>query len=376
MKVGIPTETAAGETRVAMVPAVAKTLVAAGLEVAVQAGAGVRAGYPDSAYVDAGVTVAPSAADVLGADAVLKVHAPTPEEARQLRDHGVLIALFTPGRTVDAVRVLAERRVTSFSLELLPRITRAQSMDALSSQATVAGYRGVLMAADRLPRFFPMLMTAAGTVPPAKVLILGAGVAGLQAIATARRLGAQVHAYDVRAAAKGEVESLGARFVELDLETAEGAGGYAAEQAEEQQRRQRAALAPVVADADVVITTAQIPGRPAPVLLTGDMVAGMKPGSVVIDLASDSGGNVDVSEAGRETDHGGVTVVGVTLPAAALPTHASQLYARNVANLLTLMVADGGFAPDWSDEILATTCVTRGGDVPHEPTRLLLENAS
>ncbi|HZT64178.1 MAG TPA: Re/Si-specific NAD(P)(+) transhydrogenase subunit alpha [Acidimicrobiales bacterium] len=376
MKVGIPTETVAGERRVAMVPAVAPSLLSAGVELAVQSGAGARAGFPDGAYRDAGLSVAGSAAEALGAEVVVKVHGPSPEEARSLTEGSTLIALFSPGRSLDTVRVLAERKVTAFSLELLPRITRAQSMDALSSQATVAGYRGVLMAADRLPRFFPMFMTAAGTVPPAKVLILGAGVAGLQAVATARRLGAQVQAYDVRAAAKGEVESLGARFVDLRLETAEGTGGYAAEQAEEQQRRQRDALAPVVADVDVVVTTAQIPGRPAPVLLTGEMVAGMKPGSVVIDLASDTGGNVDISQPGQEIDHHGVTVVGVTLPASGLPTHASQLYARNIANLLGLMLADGKLAPDWDDEILATTCVTRDGDVPHEPTRLLLENPS
>lgn len=357
-----------------MVPVVASRLVSDGHELVVQAGAGARAGYSDDAYKEAGVTVAGSAADVYaGADVVLKVQGPTPEEVGALAEGSAVVALFSPGRTLPAVSALARRRVTSFSLELLPRTTRAQAMDALSSQSTVAGYRGVLVAATRLPRFFPMLMTAAGTVPPAKVLILGAGVAGLQAISTARRLGAVVSAYDVRAAARDEVASLGAKFVDLGLETAEGAGGYAREQAEDAQRRQREALAPHVADSDVVITTAQIPGRPAPVLLTGEMMAGMRPASVVVDLASDSGGNVEVSRPGEELEHNGVTVIGVSNPASGLAGHASQMYARNMANLLPLLATDGGWGPDWEDDIVVATCVTRDGQVAHQPTKELID---
>ncbi|MHB1444739.1 MAG: NAD(P) transhydrogenase subunit alpha [Acidimicrobiales bacterium] len=372
MKVAIPTETQPGENRVAMVPAVATAVISAGHELLVQAGAGMAAGYRDADYQAAGATLAPSAAEVLGgSDMVLKVQVPSVEEVRSMREGAALIALFSPGRRLDEVRALAGRRVTSFSLELLPRTTRAQSMDALSSQSTVAGYRGVLIAANRLPRFLPMFMTAAGTVAPAKFLILGAGVAGLQAISTAKRLGAVVSAYDVRAASKGEVESLGAKFVDLQLDTAEGTGGYAAEQAEEAQRRQREALAPFVAASDVVITTAQIPGRPAPVLVTAEMMQGMRAGSVVVDLASDTGGNVEVSRPGLEIDHDGVAVIGVSNPASGLPTHASQLYARNLANLLALMTKDGAFVPDYEDDIVAATCVTRDGEVVHGPTREL-----
>ena len=246
-------------------------------------------------------------------------------------------------------------------------------MDALSSQSTVAGYRGVLMAANRLPRFFPMFMTAAGTVPPAKVLVLGAGVAGLQAIATARRLGAVVSAYDVRSAARGEVESLGGRFVDLGLGSADGVGGYAAEQTDAAVQAQRDALTPHLAGADVVLTTAQIPGRPAPLLVTAPMLAAMKPGSVVIDLASDSGGNVEGSDPTREVDVGGVAVIGVANPASGLATHASQLYARNLANFVALITRDGALAPDYEDDIVRDTCVTRDGRVVHEPTRALVE---
>ena len=377
MKVGIPTETQPGENRVAMVPAVASIVIGAGHELVVQSGAGKAAGYPDADYQAAGAVIASSAAEVLGgSDIVLKVQIPSVQEAGALREGAAVIALFSPGRRLDEVRALAGRRVTSFSLELLPRTTRAQSMDALSSQSTVAGYRGVLIAANRLPRFLPMFMTAAGTVAPAKFLILGAGVAGLQAISTAKRLGAVVSAYDVRAASKGEVESLGAKFVDLQLGTAEGSGGYAAEQAEEAQRRQREALAPFVVASDVVITTAQIPGRPAPVLVTAEMMRGMRAGSVVVDLASDTGGNVEVSRPGEEVDHDGVAVIGVSNPASALPTHASQLYARNLANLLALMTKDGAFVPDYEDDIVAATVVTRDGEVVHGPTRELAGAAS
>ncbi|HZM56017.1 MAG TPA: hypothetical protein VFC03_13425, partial [Acidimicrobiales bacterium] len=266
------------------------------------------------------------------------------------------------------VKALAARGATVYSLDLLPRISRAQSMDALSSQATVSGYRAGLSAAEHLAKFFPMFMTAAGTVPPAKVLVMGAGVAGLQAIATARRLGAVVRAYDVRAAAKEEVQSLGARFVELDLETQEGAGGYAKEQSAEYLAKQQELLAAEVAAADVVITTAQIPGRKAPLLVTAAMVEGMSEGSVIIDMAADSGGNCELSVPGEDVVVNGVTVVGLTNPPASMPTHASFLYARNIANFLGLLVKDGELTPDFDDEIVAGTCVVRAGTVVHAPT--------
>ena len=358
-----------------MVPAVAATMIAAGHQLTVEKGAGAAAGYTDEEYREAGAQIGATAAAVLGgSEMVLKVQVPTRTEAAKLAEGAALIALFSPGRKLDEVKALAARQVSAFSLELLPRTTRAQSMDALSSQSTVAGYRGVLIGANRLPRFLPMFMTAAGTVPPAKFLILGAGVAGLQAIATAKRLGAVVSAFDVRDASKGEVESLGAKFVDLGLDTssAQGTGGYAAEQAEEAQRRQREALAPFVAGSDVVITTAQIPGRPAPVLVTAEMMKGMRPGSVIVDLASDTGGNVEVSKPGEEVDHDGVHVIGVANPASALPTHASALYARNLANLLALMTKEGAFVPDYEDDIVAGTCVTREGKVVHGPTAELV----
>jgi NAD(P) transhydrogenase subunit alpha len=279
-----------------------------------------------------------------------------------------LISFLQPVAAADTVQALAGRGATVYSLDLLPRISRAQSMDALSSQATVGGYRAGLSAAEHLAKFFPMFMTAAGTVPPAKVLVMGAGVAGLQAIATARRLGAVVRAYDVRAAAKEEVESLGAKFVELDLETQDGAGGYAKEQSAEYLAKQQELLAAEVAASDVVITTAQIPGRKAPVLVTTSMVEGMGEGSVIVDMAADSGGNCELSVAGEDVVFHGVTVVGLSNPPASMPTHASFLYARNIANFLGLLVKEGQLAPDFEDEIVAGTCVVRAGTIVHGPT--------
>jgi len=274
------------------------------------------------------------------------------------------------------VKALATKGVTAFSLDLLPRISRAQSMDALSSQATVSGYLAALAAAERLPKFFPMFMTAAGTVPPAKVLVLGAGVAGLQAIATARRLGSQVRAYDVRTAAKEEVQYLGAAFVELELESQEGEGGYAREQSEELLRRQRELIAKEVAAADAVITTAAIPGRRAPVLVTAEMVEQMSPGSLIFDLAAETGGNCELSRPGEDVvTSGGVTVIGAHNVPSSMPVHASFLYSRNVAELVVLMAHDGVFSPDFDDEIIAGTCVTRDGGILHAPTRALIEGA-
>jgi NAD(P) transhydrogenase subunit alpha len=347
VRVVVPKETVADERRVALVPEAVGRLRAAGFEVVVESGVGVRAFQSDEAYRAAGAVVRDG--DVLGdADVVLSVQ-------------------------LGLVRVLAERGVSSFSVELVPRISRAQSMDALSSQALVAGYRAALVAAERLPRFLPMFMTAAGTVAPATVLVLGAGVAGLQAISTARRLGAVVQAYDVRAAAAEEVRSLGARFVELDLEVLEGAGGYAREMSEDRAVRQQELLAPFVAGADALITTAAVPGRPAPLLVTAVMVEGMKPGSVVVDLAAESGGNVEGSKPGEEVWRHGVLVWGAKNAASQLPVHASQLYARNLVNLLLLMSEGDQVRLDFDDEIVAGCCVTHAGAVRHAPTAALIE---
>jgi proton-translocating NAD(P)+ transhydrogenase subunit alpha len=371
VRVGVPAETLADERRVALVPDVLGKLTGAGFEVLVEAGAGARSFQTDDAYRGAGAQVRDG--DVLrDADVVLSVQPLSVEQAAKLREGAVTISFLPAAQALDLVRTLRDRRVSAFALELLPRISRAQSMDALSSQALVSGYRCALVAASRLPRFFPMFMTAAGTVAPAKVLVLGAGVAGLQAIATARRLGAVVEAYDVRAAAAEEVRSLGARFVDLGLETLEGAGGYAREMAEERAIRQRQLLAPYVAAADAVITTAAVPGRRAPLLVTTEMVGGMKPGSVVVDLAAESGGNVELSRPGEEVWYEGVLVWGARNPASDLPMHASQLYARNVVNLLLLMSADGQVRLDFTDEIVAGCCVTHDGEVRHAPTAELL----
>jgi NAD(P) transhydrogenase subunit alpha len=355
MRVGVPAETQSGERRVALVPDAVPRLLAAGLEVAVEAGAGLPAFANDEAYRAAGASIV---ADVLpDSDVVLGVAPLTPAQVDRLRP-GTITISFLPTDDADRVERLAARGVMAFSMELVPRISRAQSMDALSSQALVAGYRCALVAAQRLPRFFPLFMTAAGTVAPAKVLVLGAGVAGLQAIATARRLGAVVQAYDVRAASADEVHSMGAAFIDLDLEALEGAGGYAREMTEDRAARQRELLTPYLADSDAVITTAAVPGRKAPLLVTADMVAAMRPGSVVIDLAAESGGNCELSRPGEDVDHHGVLVWGGKDVASSMPVHASQLYARNVSNLLLLMTHEGEVVPDFEDEIVATACVT------------------
>lgn len=355
----------------ALVPDVVKRLVSAGWDVGVQSGAGDRASFTDDAYSGAGAAIAPTAEAVYqGASAVVRVQPLTAEEAAMLDDGTLVLSFLQPAGSVDALQVLAAKQAHVFSFDLLPRISRAQSMDALSSQATVAGYRAGLTAAMHLARFFPMLMTAAGTVPPAKVLVMGVGVAGLQAIATARRLGAAVRAYDVRTAAKEEAESLGATFVDLGV-VAEGAGGYARELSEDEQARQREALAAEVAASDVVITTAAVPGRKAPVLMTAEMVAGMSAGSLVVDMAADSGGNCELTEAGKVVNSGGTTIVGMANPPSDMATHASFLYARNVSNLLALLGKEGSVAPDWDDEIVVGTCVLRAG-VPQGETAGLL----
>ncbi len=376
MQVAVPRERASLERRVALVPEVLSKLAAKGIEVAVEKGAGEAALFPDEAYEDKGARIVADVADLLaGADVVCKVQPPSLAEAAMLREGSAVVSFFQPGGAVEVVKALAEGNVSSFSLDLLPRISRAQSMDALSSQATVSGYRSVLIAAGRLPRFFPLFMTAAGTVPPAKVLVLGAGVAGLQAIATARRLGAVVRAYDVRPAARDEVRSLGAAFVELELEAQEGEGGYAREQSEDFLRRQRELIGKEVAAADVVITTAAIPGRRAPVLVTGEMVEAMPPGAILVDLAAESGGNCELSKPGEDVEVGRVVVHGVANLPSSMPMHASFLYSRNMAEFVGLLAKEGNFAPDFSDEIVAGTCVTHAGEIRHAPTRELIEGA-
>jgi NAD/NADP transhydrogenase alpha subunit len=377
VRVAIPKERAQDERRVALVPDTAAKLIAAGLEVSVEEGAGSAAFVTDEAYEKAGVKVVKGAAGLLkDADVVLKVQAPAVAEVDLLKKGAVLISFLQPATQGDIVKALAARGVTAFSLELVPRISRAQSMDALSSQASASGYKAVLMAAGRLGKFFPMMMTAAGTVAPARVLVMGAGVAGLQAIATARRLGAVVSAYDVRPAVKEEVQSLGATFIELPLETQEGEGGYAREQSEEFLRKQRELIGEHVAKSDVVITTAAIPGRKAPLLVTADMVKGMRPGSVIVDLAAETGGNVELTRVGEDVEVGGVTIIGSRNVPSTMPLHASQLYARNVANLLLHLVKDGAISLDFEDEITKGSCVTHGGEIVNERAKQLAGEAS
>jgi NAD(P) transhydrogenase subunit alpha len=367
MKVGVPKEVAAGERRVALVPdAVSRLLKAGGFEVLIETGAGRSASCPDEAYTAAGARVVDRATALGQADVVLQLQ-PLPPAAADLsryREGAALVALFQPGADPALVPALAARRLTAFSLLLLPRITRAQPMDALSSQATVAGYKAVLIAASTIGRFLPMLVTAAGTLPPSRVLVLGAGVAGLQAIATARRLGAIVSAFDVRPAVKEQVQSLGATFLEMTIEEqAETSGGYAKQLSEETHRRELALLAGAVKDADIVITTAAIPGKRAPVLISTAAVDGMKPGAVIVDLAAETGGNCELTEAGSDIVRNGVTIMGpVNLPST-LPLHASQMYARNVSAFLTHVAPGGVLKLDFEDPIIRDTCVTHAGEV-------------
>jgi len=365
MKIGVPKETAVNERRVALVPDVVAKLTKAGLAVVVERGAGESASFGDDAYRAAGATAGATAAEVFGqSDVVLKVQPPSTDEVGLCREGGVLVALFQPSAARDAVARLATRKVTAFSLALLPRITRAQGMDVLSSQATVAGYKAVLMAAVSTGRFFPMLVTAAGTLAPARVLVLGAGVAGLQAIATARRLGAVVSAFDVRPAVKEQVESLGAKFLAMQItEQAETAGGYAKQLSEETHRQELAFIAQSVRDADIVITTAAIPGQRAPVLITAAAVDGMKPGSVIVDLAVETGGNCELAQPGKDVIHNGVAILGPLNVASTLPYHASQMYARNISSFLLHAVKEGALALDFTDEIIRDTCVTHAGEV-------------
>ncbi|MDE8667884.1 Re/Si-specific NAD(P)(+) transhydrogenase subunit alpha [Pseudarthrobacter sp. H3Y2-7] len=373
MKLGIPRERHEGERRVAATPETVKQLAGLGLDVLIEADAGAAAGHADLEYLQAGASVVP-ALDPAVLDILVHVRPLEPATAKALRKGAVTVGLASPSSELATVQALAEAGVTSFALELVPRISRAQSMDALSSQALVAGYRCVLEAAIRLPRFFPLYMTAAGTVPPARVLVLGAGVAGLQAIGTAKRLGARVSANDIRPASADEVASMGGTFIKLDLETAEASGGYARELSADRGALQRELLAPHVAQADVLITTAAVPGRRAPLLVSRRMVQGMRPGSVVVDLAAESGGNVEGVVPGADIlvptadGQGHVTLVGLKDAPSAMASDASRLYAKNVANLLALMTRDGTVAPDFGDDVIAGACLTHDGAVRHLPT--------
>ncbi len=382
MIIAIPRETLDGERRVALVPDMAKRLVGKGITVRVEQGAGVAAGYPDDLYAKAGAEVVGDTAALWGgADLVLKIHMPQEvggrHEAELMREGAVLVGFLFPLANPDGVKKLVGRKVTSFSLDQLPRISRAQSMDVLSAMSTVTGYKAVLMAGAAVGKFFPMLVTAAGTIAPSKALVLGAGVAGLQAIATARRLGAVVQAFDVRPAVKEQVESLGARFLEsAKIEDAETEGGYAKELSEEQNRRNRELIHNAAIESDVVITTALIPGKPAPLLITEETVRAMTPGSVIVDLAAEAGGNCALTKAGEDVVVGGVTILGPVNLASSMPTHASQMYSKNITTFLDLMLEDGNVKMDFADEIVSATCITHEGAIKHDATRSVVEGES
>jgi NAD(P) transhydrogenase subunit alpha len=353
MRIGVPKEIAAGERRVALVPEIVQRLAPGGFEVVLEPGAGAAASFPDSAYTEAGAELG----DWSSTDLVVKVQRPEPDELVRLQEGQVLIGFLQPLTDAEGIQALADRGVTAFAMESIPRITRAQPMDALSSQATVSGYKATLLAAERLPKFFPMLMTAAGTVAPAKALVLGAGVAGLQAIATARRLGAVVTGFDVRPVVREQIESLGANWLDLGVVGEETAGGYAQELSEEQQRQQQEELEARLPDFDVVITTALIPGRPAPRLIPASAVAAMRPGSVIVDLAAETGGNCELTEPGEEVVREHVTIVGLTNLPSTMPYHASTLFSRNIQALLLHLAPEGELQLDWSDEITSGACV-------------------
>jgi NAD(P) transhydrogenase subunit alpha len=359
VRVVVPKETEAGERRVALIPDSVGRLVGAGFTIGVEQGAGALAGFSDAEYEAAGAEVLARSELLAGAEAVVRVGRPSADEVAELAAGTVLIGFLSPLTDPEGIERLTASGVVGFAMESIPRITRAQSMDALSSQANVAGYKAALIAADRLPRFFPLLMTAAGTVAPAKVLVLGAGVAGLQAIATARRLGAVITAFDVRPVVKEQVESLGATFLDLGVRTEETEGGYAGELSEEEQQRQQDALTEQIPAFDAVITTALIPGRPAPKLIPASAVRGMRQGSVIVDLAAEAGGNCELTEPGEEVEREGVTIVGPTNLAATMPYHASQLYSRNITAVLQHLAPEGQLVLDFEDEITAGACVTR-----------------
>ncbi len=373
--IGVLTESVAGETRVAMIPDTVRSLAPKGIDVVVQAGAGEGSSIHDDEYTAAGATVVPDAASVIErADIIARVQAPSQDEVRQLRQGQTLISLLAPLSNHDLVRSLADQGVTALAMDAVPRITRAQSMDALSAMSTIGGYKAVLLAANALPKFFPLLMTAAGTIAPAKVLVLGAGVAGLQAIATARRLGAVVEAYDVRPVVKEQVESLGAKFIEIDIggDNLQTAGGYAREMTPDELRRQQEALNEHIARFDVVITTALVPGRPAPKMVPEVAVQKMRTGSVIVDLAAETGGNCELTVPGEVVEREGVTIIGLLNLPASLPVHASQMYARVVQNFLGLLIQDGAINLNLDDEIIRGMCITRHGEIIQEQTRKVM----
>jgi H+-translocating NAD(P) transhydrogenase subunit alpha len=376
MRVGVPKETAAGEHRVALVPEVVGKLKAKGLDVLVQSGAGADALLPDAAFADAGAQLSDDPAEVWRSDVVVTISPPNAEEIALLGTGSILIGFLAPLTSPQTTRALAQAGATAFAMEAIPRISRAQSMDALSSQSNVAGYKAALLGAEHMGRFYPMLMTAAGTIPPAKVLVLGAGVAGLQALATAKRLGARTTGYDVRPEVAEQVQSLGAQWLDLGLE-ASGEGGYARELTDEERARQQQALTDAIKGFDVVITTALVPGRPAPKLVTEEAVRGMKPGSVVVDLAGESGGNCELTEPGETVVRHDVKIVSPSNLPATMPEHSSQLFARNVLALLELFVGeDGNLNLDFEDEIVKGACVVRDGEIVHPAAKAAVEAAS
>ena len=376
MRIGVPKETATGEHRVALVPEVVGKLEAKGLDVLVQSGAGADALLPDTAFSDVGAQLTDNAAEVWGCDVVVKIAPPDPEEVRGLGAGSILVGFLAPLTSPQTTRALADAHATAFAMEAIPRISRAQSMDALSSQSNVAGYEAALLGAENLGRFYPMLMTAAGTIPPAKVLVLGAGVAGLQALATAKRLGARATGYDVRPEVAEQVQSLGAQWLDLGLE-ASGEGGYARELTAQERAVQQYALTEAIKGFDVVITTALVPGRPAPKLVTEEAVRGMKPGSVIVDLAGESGGNCELTEPGETVVRHDVRIVAPLNPPSLMPEHASQLFARNVLALLELLVGeDGALHLDFDDEIVAGSCIVRLGEIVHLGAKAAAEAAA
>ena len=373
MLVFIPAETRAGELRVGLTPEGTQKLIKLGLSVTVQEGAGDASGYHNDEYKAVGADIAAGSAALSSADVVATVRPLANEQISQLKSSAITISFLSPTNDAQSIKALADQKVTALSFDVLPRISRAQSMDALTSQALCAGYRTVLIAAERAPKFFPMLMTAAGTIPAAKVLVLGAGVAGLQAMATAKRLGAIVSAYDVRASSADEVKSMGATFLDLGLDEVEGAGGYAREMTPERAKAQQDALKKFISESDVVITTAAVPGRKAPTLVTSDMMNAMKPGAIIVDLAAESGGNVDGSVAGQDVvlkvPGGSITVIGCKDLASQLAVHASKLYAQNVVSLLTLMTAEGVVTPDYADEVVQGSAVVFNGEIKNAMAR-------
>ena len=376
MRIGVPKETAAGEHRVALVPEVVSKLKARGLDVMVQAGAGAAALLPDHAFADAGASIAADAAEVWASDLVVVISPPSAQEIQGLRPGAIVVGFLAPLTSPATTSALASAGVTAFAMEAIPRISRAQSMDALSSQGNVAGYKAALLGAEQIGRFYPMLMTAAGTIPPAKVLVLGVGVAGLQALATARRLGARTTGYDVRPEVAEQVASLGAQWLDLGLE-ASGAGGYARELTDEERARQQRALTDAIKGFDVVITTALVPGRPAPQLVTAEAVEGMKPGSVIVDLAGEAGGNCALTEPGQTVLRHDVKIVSPLNLPASMPEHASQLFARNVLALLELLFDEQGeLRLDFDDEVIAGACIVRDGDIVHSGARATVEAAA